>query len=533
MAKRSEVYQELNRKWKSTCRVLLGGEVGELDDFKEWLYEHNGPRHLAPSVKSGKAVVSYDGRYSEKARWVSLDEVSFSSQARALDVNKIKDIDSILQAISEQIVYTGNIHLGNSTKIEDSTTIMDSHFVYNSESVWTSKCVAYSTHVIGECVFGGHCVSSDFLIRCNTIMSERCFETSKCELSSGIYFSHGLASCHDCMFSFNLRAKRNMIGNLQLSKEKYAELRQKLTAEMREQLMRNKRLPHVFDLFGSSKPDYAPMKAVFAGMPQKPPPKIDKTVIETAFTETARLIFGVPYKGIDRYSAWLKRNTRGFKDGKSCASGKALLRPDYSDFLRFPQSRLLDLEEAEFIGERLTLAENEADSLSLSNTPDLLSRIAYFTCEWKSGNNANNIDCPIEFNCTDCYRSIINLFSKRCAYGWWPRESEHLFGFNRTRFSAFCINTFDSNKIQRCFEVSEARSCTGCYYCHNVENVHDSMFCFNAKNLRNAIGNVELPKGKYLEIKKKVLAQLNDELAGTDRISLSIFNLPDMVGNKR
>ncbi|MCX6771280.1 MAG: hypothetical protein NTX79_04450 [Candidatus Micrarchaeota archaeon] len=533
MPTHSAVYDEVNRKWKSTCRVLLGGEVGELEEFREWLRDCTGPRRVEKSIKSGKPVVSYDGRYSKAARWISLDEVSFSEKPPALGINSLKDIDSILQAVSEQVVYTGNIHLGNSTQVENSTTVMDSHYIYDSESVWTSKYVAYTTHVIGECVFGGHCVSNDFLIRCNTIMCERCLEASKCELSSGIYFSHGLAACHDCMFSFNLRAKRNMIGNFQLTREKYAALRQKLVGEMRELLKKDKRLPHIFDMFGSGKPDYSPMKAVFSKMPAPTQRKTNKAVIENAFSETSKIIFGKPCRGIDKHSGWLKRNTRIFEDGVSCASGKPLLRPQYSDFLLFPKDRLLDLEEAEFISERLSLSEGEVSGLSVANAPRALSRIGYFTCEWKSGNNSNNIDCPIELDCIDSYRSIINIRCKRCAYGWWPRESEHMFGFNRTRFSSFCINAFDSNKIQRCFEVSEARNCSDCLYCHNVENVHDSMFCFNAKNLKCAVGNVELPREKYLEIKKRVLAELNEELARTDSISLSIFNLPDRIKSGR
>lgn len=527
MAAKSPVYNELNRKWKATCRILLGGEVGELDDFADWLYDYCGPRATHESSLSGKPVVSYDGRYSANAKWLSLDEVDFSSRQPLLTINQIKDIDSILSAIGEKIAYAGNIHLGNSSNIEDSTTVMDAHFIYKSESVWAAKYVAYTTHVLGECVFGGNCVSSNFLIRCNTLHTERSFEAVKCEFCSGIYFSHGLASCHDCMFSFNLRGKRNCIGNLQLGKEKYAQLKAKLAGEIREKLKKDKRLPHLFEMFAEQRPDYSPMKAVYAKMPAQKTQKQDKSVVESAFSETTKLILGIPYKGLDKYSAWLTRNTRGFEHGKSCASGKPILISDYSDFQRFPRDRLLPLDEAEFIGERLTLSGEEAEKLTMANAPQALSKIAYFSPEWKSGNNSNNIDCPMEIDCTDCYRSIITLFCKRCAFGWWPRQSEHIFGYNRTRLSAFCINTFDSEKIQRCFEVSEARSSTDCYYCHDIENCHECMFCFNAKNLKYAIGNVELPKEKYLEMKKKLLERLNDELSSTNSIALSIFNLPD------
>jgi hypothetical protein len=533
MSAKSPVYDELNKKWKATCRILLGGEVGELSEFSEWLYERNGPRTGYKSSRSGKTVVSYDGRYSKGAKWLSLDEVNFSEKKPLLDINQVKDLDSIADGISGSICYAGNMELGNSTYLEDSTTVMDSHFVLGSESVWSSKYIAYTTHVIGECVFGGNCVSSNFLIRCACFLSERCFEVSKLDHSSGIYYSHGLSACHDCMFSFNLRGKRYRIGNLELPKDKYASLKAKIVGEMREKLKKDKRLPHLADLFSSQKPDYAPMKAAYSKMPAPPAEKQDKSVIENAFTETCKLMFGVPYSGLSKYENWLMRNTRKFEESKSCASAKKILIPIWGDFLYLPRDRMLSLDEAEFIGGRVALPEEEIGVLSLSNAPKLLSKIAYFSPELKSGNNANNTDCPIELDCTDCLHSAINIGSKRCAFGWWPRNSAHLFGFNRTRLSAFCINCFDSEKLQRCFEVSEGRGSSDCYYCHNIENCHDCMFCFNSKNLRYAVGNVELPKEKYLEIKKKILAQLNEELQRTNSISLSIFNLPDAAKTKR
>ena len=55
------------------------------------------------------------------------------------------------------------------------------------------------------------------------------------------------------------------------------------------------------------------------------------------------------------------------------------------------------------------------------------------------------------------------------------------------------------------------------------------MFCFNAKNLKHAIGNTELPREKYLAIKARVLSELNAELSKTNSIALSIFNLPDYI----
>ena len=65
------------------------------------------------------------------------------------------------------------------------------------------------------------------------------------------------------------------------------------------------------------------------------------------------------------------------------------------------------------------------------------------------------------------------------------------------------------------------------------ENVTTPCSRFNAKNLRYAIGNSELPREKYLEIKQRVLDELNKELARTNSISLWIFNLPDRINGAR
>jgi len=77
--------------------------------------------------------------------------------------------------------------------------------------------------------------------------------------------------------------------------------------------------------------------------------------------------------------------------------------------------------------------------------------------------------------------------------------------------------------------VDSARSCSGCYYCHNVENVHDSIFCSNVKNLRYAVGNVEVGKGEFLRIKETVISRV---LSGIEngRMPMGIY---DFLEKKR
>ncbi len=524
----SDVYEELNKKWKSTCHVLLGGGVGELSSFAEWLKSDRPHARTAKSSLSGNNVSFFDSSYPKNARWIGFEEIDYSAAEQPIDINRIKDIDSILEAVSERIRYCGNILLGEFSGIEKSTTILDSHYVYASQWVSKSKYIAYTTScVLGECLFGGHWVSGSYQIRSNTFMSHRCFEVVKVDYSSDCYYSHGLSACHDCLFCFNLKSKRNAIGNNPLPKDKYLALKGKLLSEIREELEKNKRVPHVYGFVADAKLDYSRMKEAFSGMPGQPETKADLAPVEKAFTSAARVIFETELKGIMKYSEWLSRNIPTFENGASCASGKGLLVSDYGDFLQFPRNRLINDAEADWIGQRLTLSDDECGCLSFSSAPESLSPIAYYDPEWQVGKLNNNFECPVSVDVSNSYRTIIGVSSKKCAIGRWPRESDNIFGLHRVRLSSFCIRCFHSEKLQRCFEVLEGRNCSDCLYCHNIENVHDSMFCFNTKNKRYAIGNVELPKEKYLEIKKRVLEQLNDELTRTNAISLSIFNLLD------
>ena len=74
-------------------------------------------------------------------------------------------------------------------------------------------------------------------------------------------------------------------------------------------------------------------------------------------------------------------------------------------------------------------------------------------------------------------------------------------------------------------EVDSCESCSDLYYSHNCENVHDSMFCFNSKNIRNAIGNVALTTPDYMRIKKMIVQQLADELETKKDLKWDIYNV--------
>ena len=525
---KGSAYAEVSRKWKAAARVVLGAEIGELSDYEAWLSAARTLRQKRVSSISGKEVLFSHPEIPDGAAIAALDEIDFQGRFEPLDINSLKDIDSILEAVSGRIAYSGNVVLGNSRFVERSTGVLDSNYIYACDRIGHSKYAAYST-IVSYCenVFGIEgSGNSSFEIKggCNMFVS-RCLEASKCDNCSDIYFSHGLSNCADCMFSFNMKSRRNCIGNLEMPRAKYLEMKEKLLAEIRQILQKEKKLPHITALVGSSEPDYAPMKKAMERMPKQNRQVLDIKPMELAFSKATGVVFGVQRQGMDKYGKWLMRHVNPVEECKSCANGERLLLAEHSHFMLFPRNRLLALREAEFLGENLKIEEGEAAGISMKNAGRIISKIAYFCPDWEMGNVGNLPDCLVAINSSSCYKCILPINSKLCSHYYWPRDSECLFGGNETRTSSFCINTYHSEKLTRCFEVDSSWNCSDCYFCHNCENVHDSMFCFNAKNLRHAIGNAEMPREKYLEVKRRVLAELNAQLERKNAVAQSIYLL--------
>ncbi|MFH1785290.1 MAG: hypothetical protein ABH842_02590 [Candidatus Micrarchaeota archaeon] len=519
-----DIYNHLNKQWKSTYKILLGQEADELIEHKDWLCRGNGPRLLKKSSISGKEIVYSSDKYSDNSKWIGHDEVG--GKFEPLNMNEIKDIDSIIEAVRERITYSGSVVLGNSKFVKGSTTISDCFYILDSERVAFSKNVAYSTRGgYSENIFGCYGFGPvTFAIKSYGITeSTRIFLTSKADFSSDIYYSHGISNCMECIFSFNIRSKRYAIGNLVLPKEKYALLKKKLLAEIAEKLKKEKTLPSIAELI---KHEGNPIELIDLVGTTSKTEKEDKQRIEKAFKQTTEVLIGKPLNGIDKYATWMKRESSVLlKPANSCISGEPITLPDYAGFIDYPDQRLLTQEEAYRAGEKLAIIEGEAHKLSIENASVILSKIAYFCPFWFAGKLENNIDSPLNIDSRDCYSGILYIRSKLCAFSFSPRSCEYCFGSREGRHVSFSINSHFSMRVTRCFEVDHCSDCSDCYFCHNCENVQDSMFCFNVKNLRNAIGNTPVDRGLYQQTKTNLREWLAEKLEQKNKVDSTIFSL--------
>ncbi|MEK6979422.1 MAG: hypothetical protein AABW86_04325 [Candidatus Micrarchaeota archaeon] len=243
---------DFDSQFFSTAKILLGKEIGQLSECQEYLSEMVEKPLLMRSAISGKDVYLSRKYYSREAGFVSLDEID-KQATPAINVNDIKDIDSIRSAISERLYYCGNSNIGNCVEVEQSDACNDAAFTLASHQVIRSKNVAY-TYGARECenVYGCMLVGEvRFAIRTQvTFKSVRCLEAYLSINSSDLFFSFNCRSCHDALFSFNQTSKRNIIGNNELPKEKYLVLKAKLIAEIADELARNKKFPSLFEIAG-------------------------------------------------------------------------------------------------------------------------------------------------------------------------------------------------------------------------------------------------------------------------------------------
>ncbi len=240
---------DINKAFKQTCKILFKREIGELNEFEAYLRIYNEEVHKVKSA-SGTEVY-YTAPYSQGARFLAYDTAFNRSMSKPLDINKIKDIDSLFETVQENVYYAGSKVLGNSHFVEESENVTDSSVVYRSSEILRCEYVAYSGLLRdSKYLFGCSCLdTASFCINlCEASASQRCFESNISFFSSDTYYVSNCKGCHDILFSFDQHAKRNMIGNNPLEKGQYLKIKDALIVQMADELEKKKRLPSLLDV---------------------------------------------------------------------------------------------------------------------------------------------------------------------------------------------------------------------------------------------------------------------------------------------
>lgn len=255
--------------------------------------------------------------------------------------------------------------------------------------------------------------------------------------------------------------------------------------------------------------------------------------IETAFSETTKLLFGTELCKIDNYGSWLGRKVPLPSLAKSALSGKDVWIPPTLNYLgiNFNKSKVISMEEMEKVNTSSFTAKEIENASIKELVGKFIKPVAYFCGNFRYQNYENFEKVSGGGGGRNVYvGEDIYLGVKNIGFSNYTLFSENMFGSYAVTHSNFCIHTYRSVSLFRCFEVDCSSNCRDLFFSHNCENVNDSMFCFNGKNLRYAIGNVQFPPDKYKEIKAKILAEIGKELKETKTLRYGIFNIGDKYG---
>lgn len=513
------LYRILNKGWKSTCRILFKEELGELDEYADWLSGYQRPKTKKESCVSGMEVILEGNDYHDKGRFISSGEIR--EHSRPLTINEIKDIDSIAQAVSERWMYAGNKILGNCELVEASDLVTDSRNIYDSANIERCSEVfsGFSVRRGSKHVYGGGLMgASEFIVRTIAAFNaKRVFESQFIIDSSDVYLSHNCSGCSELMFCFFQRSKRYAIGNLELPKDRYYELKKKLLSEISEEIRREKRFPSLFALV----PDTGPDCQIELDTQEE---RSDLAPIDRAFSSTYSVLFGRKPDGMEKYGDWLLRHTTKTREQET-PFGRVThvpLTSEYNVLSMAPANRTVTFYEGMEMGKR-ALDENEVSSLG--EIKDSLGKIGCFSPEYVSGRNSNATKTPITYNAVGSYRAYDSTCSENVAYSSMSGNSRNMFGCSWIVDSEFCINCYTSRSLSRCFEADTSARCSDSYFVHNSEGLTDCMFCWNVKGMRNAIGNAQLPAQRYSELRGAIISQMADEIERSGGLERDIFKI--------
>lgn len=515
-----ELEQSLQKAWDSTCRVIFWQEMGGLSGYEEWLAEYLPGAARRKSNLSGREVIIARDAYPKAARFISNDELE-QNKEHALSINQIKDIDTLVQALREKCEYTGNKVLGASSNVEASDIVMDSHFVYNSTNIEESAYVHSSFMVRkgSKYSFGsGYFGKSEFMLRViGTFNSKRCFESYFVPDSADLYYCHQCFGCHDLMFSFGQRSSSYKIGNLQLAKEKYLELKAKLIGEMAGELKREKRLPSLVELTPKSAPCPLPKLDI-----RKQCMETNMAAIEKGFASTYSLLFKKQPGSIREYEEWLSENTIKILQSKSAFGNINYYPEGFAFYWKLSEGRRVSFDELMAVGK---LSSKEKDVRSLKTIGKALDGIGFFTAELFDGENFNHIESPLVYHGTNVYKTYDITFGDNTGVCFLALNSKHAYGCYRILESQFSMKCYNSLYMNRCLEMDSCNKCSDSYFCHNCEGLSDCMFCFNMKGRRHNVGNTQFDKETYLKAKAVLVEQMAEELDRTRKMRHSIFTI--------
>ena len=250
--------------------------------------------------------------------------------------------------------------------------------------------------------------------------------------------------------------------------------------------------------------------------------------IENEFRTTTRLLLGTELKSIDDHSEWLGRRVPLPFPSKSILSGKEVWLPPPLSFRNtcFTTKRVISMEEMNKVNTSPFSPEDLKGSTMDSIVQKLIKPVVYVAGNFRYQEHKNVEKCSGAGGGINLYYGEdLYLSIKNVAYSNYALYCENMFGCYAILHSKFCIHAYNSTNITRCFEVDGCANSSDLYFCHNCEGMSNAILCFNAKNLRYAVGNVEVGREEFERIKKMLLGYVTEELRVKKTCGIDIYSI--------
>jgi len=244
---------KLEEAFATTTKLLFGKPLPGLGKYAKWLSKRIPPAKAVPSALGGGTV--YVPEYGFFKVVPMKNMVSYSQQAEVSQKN-IGELDgsetiaSIAAKLPAFAYFVPGFMEGTNINVKDSSGCIDCLNLQNCYDPFTSKNSAYAHSIMdADSLFGAFRIKGGgFSIHCyNCVRVQRCFEMDGAKNCSDCCFCHNVESMESCMFCFNTKGKRFAIGNVELPKEQYLKIKQKLFSEMAGMLEKGGGLP--FDIY--------------------------------------------------------------------------------------------------------------------------------------------------------------------------------------------------------------------------------------------------------------------------------------------
>ncbi len=227
--------------------------------------------------------------------------------------------------------------------------------------------------------------------------------------------------------------------------------------------------------------------------------------MDASFNSACRVLLQEEMGGLNGFSAFLSRYVAPIKRSKSIISGKEVCHSEQY----CKKAKFISLEESTALNQK-PIGINEIkdiDSLFYA-----VKENAVYSGNKVLGTSREFCDVDNCISSSSIYKSSEIFNSERIAYSQMIVNSKFMFGCSWGTENNFCINTTEMTKAFRAFEAACIMFCSDVFYCYNCKQCVEIMFSFNQHAKSHCIGNNLLEKGKYCQLKAKLVSELAQEL---------------------